>query len=263
MAKAAKKTPRKRKAASTTANHRHPVTIAPSILAADFSNLGSELGRCRRSKATWIHVDVMDGHFVPNITFGPPLVKSWKAAEPKLTFDTHLMIEDPMKLAPAFRDAGSDIITIHVETVDDPAKQLRTLKKLGVKAGISIKPATPVKAIRDCLKIADLVLVMTVEPGFGGQQLIPKTLNKVRELDLLRRDKGFDFYLQVDGGINESTTPLAVAAGADVLVAGSAVFNAKRSIAQNLKSIRQIIADASTGNGSNGALASRPKSAKK
>jgi ribulose-phosphate 3-epimerase len=218
--------------------------VAPSILSADFARMGEELARCRRAKATWIHIDVMDGHFVPNLTFGPPLVKCWRQAEPKLLFDTHLMVENPMSLAADFREAGSDILTIHIEASENPLRDLKAIKRLGARAGISIKPGTPVRALKDCLAEADLVLVMTVEPGFGGQALIPKTLNKVRELDLLRREQGFQFTLQVDGGINLKTASLAVAAGADVLVAGSAVFGGGASIAENLKALREQIARA-------------------
>jgi len=206
--------------------------------------MSQELGKCRRAKATWIHIDVMDGHFVPNLTLGPPLVKCWRKAEPKLFFDTHLMVENPMSLAKDFKEAGSDMITIHVEASESPLRHLRALKKMGVKAGISIKPGTPVKAIEACLAEADLVLVMTVEPGFGGQSLIARTLNKVRELDLRRREKKYNYFLQVDGGINVDTAHLAVAAGADVLVAGSAVFGGGATVAENLKSIRQAIAQA-------------------
>lgn len=245
MAKSRKTTPAAMHLAGFERNGRASgAIIAPSILSADFSVLAQELARCRRAKAHWIHVDVMDGHFVPNLTFGPPLVKCWKAAEPGLLYDTHLMIEKPMNLAAAFRDAGSDILTIHVEATDNPLRDLKAIKRLGAKAGISIKPGTPVRALKDCLAEADLVLVMTVEPGFGGQALIPKTLNKVRELDLLRREHGYAFVLEVDGGINLKTTALAVAAGADVLVAGSAVFGGGATIADNLKALREQVARA-------------------
>ncbi len=248
MAKTTKKAPAAKAFAGFERNGRvTEAIIAPSILSANFASMAQDLAKCRRAKAGWIHVDVMDGHFVPNITFGPPLLKSWKAAEPNLLYDTHLMIENPMNLAAAFRDAGSDILTIHVETTDNPVRDLRAIKKLGIKAGISIKPGTPVRSIRDCLAEADLVLVMTVEPGFGGQALIPKTLNKVRELDLLRQEQGYNFILEVDGGINPKTTSLAVAAGADVLVAGSAVFGGGATAAENLKTLRAQIRAASPG----------------
>ncbi len=218
------------------------VVIAPSILSADFADMGRELARCRRARARWIHLDVMDGHFVPNLTIGPPLVKSLRAAEPALFFDTHLMIEKPMDFAKAFHEAGSELITIHVEASRHPEKDLRALKQMGLKAGISIRPGTSIQTIKDCLSVADLILVMTVEPGFGGQALIPSTLNKVRELDLLRKKQGYKFRLEVDGGINKMTAPLAVAAGADVLVAGSAVFGGGKTIAENLVSLREAVA---------------------
>jgi ribulose-phosphate 3-epimerase len=220
---------------------RPAVVIAPSILSADFANMGRDLARCRRAKARWIHIDVMDGHFVPNMTVGPPLVHCWRVAEPELFFDTHLMVENPMALAHLFKEAGSQVITIHAEAVAHPTRDLAKLRSMGLRPGISIKPATPVRAIRDCLPLADLVLVMTVEPGFGGQELIPKTLNKVRELDLLRREQGLKFRLQVDGGINRETAPLAVAAGADVLVAGTAVFGEGGSVRENLAALREAI----------------------
>ncbi len=219
--------------------------IAPSILSADFANLGRELARCRRAKARWIHIDIMDGHFVPNLTMGPSLVKSLRAAEPGLLLDAHLMIEKPMKFAEAFSEAGAEVITIHAETSANLVRDLRKLRRMGLKAGISIKPKTPVRAIIDCLSEVDLVLVMTVEPGFGGQSLIPSALNKVRELDLLRKKRGLEFRLQVDGGISPATAPLAAAAGADVLVAGSAVFNSGSAISDNLAALRSAIAQPS------------------
>ena len=221
------------------------MVVAPSVLSADFAELGKELARCRRSNARWIHIDVMDGHFVPNLTIGPPLVKAWRKAQPELFFDTHLMVEKPMRLAEMFQEAGSSMITIHVEATHNAARDVRALKRSGLRVGISIKPGTPVRAIKDCLALVDLVLVMTVEPGEGGQQLIPKTLNKVRELDLIRRERDLDFRLQVDGGINKRTAPLAVAAGADVLVAGTAVFGGSGTVAENLKALREAISKTS------------------
>jgi ribulose-phosphate 3-epimerase len=223
---------------------RPPVEIAPSILSADFSALARDLAKCRRARATWIHVDVMDGRFVPNITIGPPVVRALHAAEPSLFYDTHLMIEEPMRLVESFRDAGSGMITIHAEASENVRRDLQRIQRLGVRAGVSIKPATPVKAIEDCLPVADLVLVMTVEPGFGGQALIDKTLTKVRELDKARFRNGYNYRLQVDGGINARTAPIAVAAGADLLVAGSAVFSEKGTVAENIRALREAVAKA-------------------
>jgi ribulose-phosphate 3-epimerase len=211
--------------------------IAPSMLSSDFAHADRELARCKRANAKWIHVDVMDGHFVPNITMGPPLLRKWVAAQPDLFYDTHLMIEKPMSYAEAFAAAGSNLITIHIETTTRPRRDLRSIRRLGVRTGLTIKPRTSIKGILPYLDEVDLVLVMTVEPGFGGQKIIPSTLNKVRELDLFRRREKLSYRLQVDGGINVETAPLALAAGADVLVAGHAVFN-KGGISANLRTIR-------------------------
>lgn len=218
--------------------------IAPSILSADFAHLARDLVKCRRAKANWIHIDAMDGHFVPNLTIGPPVVKSIRAAEPSLFFDCHLMLSDPMRYAPDFVKAGAQLVTIHAEASHSLERDLKALRAAGAKAGVSIKPGTPVKAIRDVLPLADLVLVMTVEPGFGGQGLIASALNKVRDLDLIRRRGGLAFRLQVDGGINRETAPLAAAAGADVLVAGTAVFGGADGVEENLKALREAIAKA-------------------
>ena len=221
------------------ANGAPALVIAPSLLSSDFANAAHELARCRRAKAHWVHVDVMDGHFVPNITLGPPVLKKWHAAEPGLLYDTHLMIEEPMRYAEAFVEAGAGVLTLHIETLTRPRRDLRAVKKMGVRVGLTLKPKTPVREIDELLGEVDMVLVMTVEPGFGGQEMIPKTLNKVRELDLIRRERGLRFRLQVDGGVNAQTAAMAVAAGADVLVAGNAVF-ADGDVAGNIKKLREI-----------------------
>ncbi|MEN6627629.1 MAG: ribulose-phosphate 3-epimerase [Candidatus Sumerlaeia bacterium] len=219
---------------------RIPIVIAPSLLSSDFANAAAELARCRRARARWMHVDVMDGHFVPNLTLGPPILAKWSAAEPGLFYDAHLMIDNPMEYAEAFVKAGAGSLTVHIETLSRPRRDLRAIKKLGCKVGVSLKPRTPLSDILPFLDDVDMVLVMTVEPGFGGQALIPGTLNKVRELDLARRKRALPFRLQVDGGINAQTAPLAVAAGADVLVAGNAVFNRDATIAENVRKLREV-----------------------
>ena len=195
--------------------------IAPSILSADYSKLGSEIRRVEKAGADWIHVDVMDGHFVPNITIGVPVVANLSRVT-RLPLDVHLMIEEPLRHIAAFAKAGADTITIHSETVPHLRLALQQIKKLGVKAGVSIKPKTPLSQIRRALDLADMVLLMTVEPGFGGQAFMPQILPKVRELRSY-----FKKRIQVDGGINPETARLAVAAGADTLVAGASVFGKK------------------------------------
>jgi ribulose-phosphate 3-epimerase len=179
----------------------------------------------------------MDGHFVPNITLGPPILKKWSAAVPDCFYDTHLMIEKPLEYAEAFAKAGASLINAHIETLTRPKRDLRAIGRLGVLVGVTIKPKTPVKALAEVLEEVDMVLVMTVEPGFGGQAMIPKTLTKVRELDLLRRKEGLKFRLEVDGGVNLETIGLVAAAGADAIVAGNAVFQGG-DIRGNLKALR-------------------------
>jgi ribulose-phosphate 3-epimerase len=177
---------------------------------------------------------------VPNLTIGPPILKRWRAAEPDLLYDTHLMVERPMEFVEPFAEAGANILTLHIETMPRARRDLRAVRRLGLRVGVTLRPRTPLAAIFDVLDEVDLVLVMSVEPGFGGQELIPKTLNKVRELDLLRRKEGLHYRLEIDGGINNVTAPLAVAAGADVLVAGHAIFGSG-DVAGSLKAMRAAI----------------------
>ncbi len=196
--------------------------VAPSILSADFGNLQESIKKVSSTK--WLHVDVMDGHFVPNISIGPVVVKGIRNST-KQILDTHLMISDPLKYAKEFIKAGSDRITFHIEAVDDPFDVINLLKDLKVKVGISIKPDTAVKAIKHLICCIDQVLVMSVEPGFGGQEFMENAINKIEELNSLRNTLNKDLLIVVDGGINEVTGKLCLDAGADVLVAGSYIFN--------------------------------------
>ena len=200
--------------------------VSPSILSADFAHLGSDCRAVLDAGAQMLHYDVMDGHFVPNISFGMPVLKSLHKALPDAFYDVHLMIDDPLTYAEPFAKAGASLITFHLECGCDTAATLARIKALGCKTGLSVKPHTSVQALFPYLDQLDLALVMSVEPGFGGQKFMPSALDKLRWLKAEREARGLHFLLEVDGGVDRTTAPLCVEAGADVLVAGSAVFGA-------------------------------------
>lgn len=205
--------------------------IAPSILSADFSNLQRDIELVEKGGADYIHVDVMDGQFVPNITFGPNIVQAIRPIT-KLPLDVHLMIVDPEKYIPAFAKAGADIITVHVEATPHIHRALQMMKDLGVKSGVVINPGTPITMIKHVLPIADQVLVMTVNPGFGGQSFIEETVEKIAELSELREQNNWHYSIEVDGGIVPETAQICQKAGADVFVSGSYIYNSEDPVGQ-------------------------------
>jgi ribulose-phosphate 3-epimerase len=200
------------------------VEILPSILSADFAHLGEQIAALEGAGCRMLHVDVMDGHFVPNITIGPPVVESLRKST-RAILDVHLMIEDPDKYAPVFIQAGADQVLVHQETCRHLDRTLRMIRSEGAKAGVVINPATPVATLDDILDIADYVLVMSVNPGFGGQQLIPNSLAKVRELAARRKERGLHFPIEIDGGVTKENLARIIDAGVEWVVAGSSIFH--------------------------------------
>ena len=214
------------------------IKISPSILSADFSQLGNEIKRLEEGGADMIHVDVMDGHFVPNLTIGPPVIKTLKRHS-SILFDVHLMISPVHKFIEAYSNAGADIITIHPEATDNLKSSVLMIKKLNKKVGLSLNPETKIDVILNFLDQIDLVLIMSVNPGFGGQKFMPEVLNKIRELKKIQKEKNLDFDIEIDGGINFENSKIAIEAGANILVSGTTIFKSNNgNIKKNIELLK-------------------------
>tara|TARA_B100000282_G_scaffold91025_1_gene63872 strand:- start:907 stop:1566 length:660 start_codon:yes stop_codon:yes gene_type:complete len=216
------------------------IQVSPSILSADFSKLGDDIKRLEQSGADMIHVDVMDGHFVPNLTIGPPVIKSLRKYT-KLPFDVHLMINPVHKYIKDYSEAGADIITFHPEATEDILETINLIKSLNKKVGISLNPNTKINAAEEHLDKVDLILIMSVHPGFGGQKFIEDVVQKIRDLDKIRKEKKLNFKIEIDGGINFETSKIAVDAGVDILVSGTTVFKENNGdLEKNIKTLKQM-----------------------
>ncbi|MBG99589.1 MAG: ribulose-phosphate 3-epimerase [Solibacterales bacterium] len=215
------------------------VEISPSILSADFARLGEQIAAVKSGGATMLHIDVMDGRFVPNISVGLPVVQSLRATT-DLLLDCHLMTEEPDRYVPGFVEAGANMISVHEEACSHLDRSVNLIRSLGVEAGVVLNPATPVHALDDVLEAVDFVLIMSVNPGFGGQKLLPHTLEKVRRIKRTREDRQLDFRIQIDGGVNLTNLPVVVEAGCDIVVTGSAIFGTDDPRAA-LKNMRRIL----------------------
>ncbi len=216
------------------------IQISPSILSADFSQLGNEIKRLEEGGADMIHVDVMDGHFVPNLTIGPPVIKSLKK-HTKLPFDVHLMIDPVHKYIKDYSDAGADIITFHPEATENISETINLIKSLNKKVGVSLNPDTEISAAEKYLDKIELILIMSVYPGFGGQKFISDVIQKVKALDQIRKERKLSFKIEIDGGINFETSKIAINAGVDILVSGTTIFKENNGdLKKNIKTLKQI-----------------------